>query len=45
MVQDILGFAKLMMRRIWGALTFAKSPSLQRRPQLAGRRGYGDGGE
>jgi len=44
MAQNILGLAKSIMRMVWGALTPAPAPAVQPRPQLNGRRGYGDDG-
>jgi hypothetical protein len=40
MTQDILSLAKSVIRKVWSALTPA--PAVQPRPQLNGRRGYGD---
>jgi hypothetical protein len=42
MAQDILSLAKSIMHKIWGALMPAPAPAVQPRPQLNGRRGYGD---
>lgn len=42
MAQNILSLAKSIMRKVWGALTPAPVPAVQPRPQLNGRRGYGD---
>ncbi|UVF22359.1 hypothetical protein HPT29_027155 (plasmid) [Microvirga terrae] len=42
MAQNILSSAKAIMRKILGALTSAPAPAVQPRPQLNGRRGYGD---
>jgi hypothetical protein len=42
MAQNVLGLAKSIMRMVWGALTPALAPAVQPRPQLNGRRGYGD---
>jgi hypothetical protein len=42
MAQNILDLATSIMRKVWGALTPAPAPTLQPRPQLHGRRGYGD---
>jgi hypothetical protein len=42
MAQNILSLATSIMRKIWGALTPAPVLAVQPRPQLNGRRGYGD---
>jgi len=42
MAQNVLSLAKSIIRKIWGALTPAPAPAAQPRPQLNGRRGYGD---
>lgn len=42
MTQNILSLAKSIMRKVWGALTPAPDSAVQPRPQLNGRRGYGD---
>jgi hypothetical protein len=42
MAQDVLGLTKLMVRKIWSALMLVPAPAVQARPQLNGRRGYGD---
>ncbi len=42
MAQDIFNLLKTLARKVRGALTLAPAPAP--RPQLAGRRGYGDGG-
>ena len=42
MAQNILSLATSIMRKVWGALTPAAVPAVQPRPQLNGRRGYGD---
>ena len=42
MAQNILSLATSIMRKIWGALTSDPAPAVQPRPQLDGRRGYGD---
>ncbi len=44
MAQDILSLTKRLVRKAWEALTRIRPASLQQRPQLDGRRGYGDGG-
>ena len=43
MAQNILNLAKAMVRRAWAAWTLAPAPPMPQRPQLDGRRGYGDG--
>jgi hypothetical protein len=43
MINDIIGFAKGLVRRVW-ALTVGTPAAPPERPQLNGRRGYGDGG-
>lgn len=42
MTQNILSFAKSIIRKIWVAWAPAPAPAVQPRPQLNGRRGYGD---
>ena len=42
MAQDIFDLLRTLVRKVRGALTLAPAPAP--RPQLAGRRGYGDGG-
>jgi hypothetical protein len=42
MAQNILSLATSIMRKIWGALTSDPAPAVPLRPQLDGRRGYGD---
>jgi hypothetical protein len=42
MAQNIISLARSIMRKIWAALTPAPVPAVQPRPQLNGRRGYGD---
>jgi hypothetical protein len=42
MTQDIINLSKMWARKAWAALTHTPPP-LPPRPQLAGRRGYGDG--
>jgi hypothetical protein len=42
MAQNILSLATSILRKVWGALTPAPVPAVQPRPQLNGRRGYGD---
>jgi hypothetical protein len=42
MAQDTFNLLKTLVRKVRGALTLAPAPAP--RPQLAGRRGYGDGG-
>jgi hypothetical protein len=42
MAQNILSLATSIMRKVWGALTAVPVPDVQPRPQLNGRRGYGD---
>jgi hypothetical protein len=42
MAQNILSLATSIMRKVWGALTPAAVPAVQPRPQINGRRGYGD---
>jgi hypothetical protein len=44
MAQDILSLTKRLVRKAREALTLIRPASLQQRPQLDGRRGYGDGG-
>jgi hypothetical protein len=44
MTWDILSLAKAIVQKAREALTLAPAPSLPQRPQLNGRRGYGDGG-
>lgn len=41
MVHDIMRGAKHLVERAWLALTLAPAPTKQR-PQLDGRRGYGE---
>ena len=43
MAQNILSLAKSIIRKIWGAVVPVPTPAVQPRPQLNGRRGYGDG--
>jgi hypothetical protein len=45
MTQDILNLLKAKVRKVWAAWTLAPAPSLPQRPQLDGRRGYGDGAD
>jgi hypothetical protein len=42
MVQNILNLVETIMRKIWRTLTTDPAPAVQPRPQLNGRRGYGD---
>lgn len=42
MAQGVLGLAKSIMLKVWDALTPAPAPAVKPRPQLNGRRGYGD---
>lgn len=42
MIQDILSLTKSIIRKFWGALAPAPAPVVKPRPQLNGRRGYGD---
>ena len=42
MAHNILSLATSIMRKVWSALTLAPVPAVQPRPQLNGRRGYGD---
>jgi hypothetical protein len=44
MAQDILSLTKTLLRKAMEALTLTPAPSRPQRPQLDGRRGYGDGG-
>jgi hypothetical protein len=42
MTQDVLSLAKSIIRKVWGALMSDPAPAVPLRPQLDGRRGYGD---
>jgi hypothetical protein len=42
MAQDIIRLARSILHKIWEALAAAPAPAVQPRPQLNGRRGYGD---
>jgi hypothetical protein len=42
MAQDILRLARSILNKVWEALAPAPAPAVQPRPQLNGRRGYGD---
>jgi hypothetical protein len=39
-----LDLAKALVRKAWGAFTPLSTPAPKRRPQLAGRNGYGGQG-
>jgi hypothetical protein len=42
MAQNILRLARSILNKVWEALALAPAPAVQPRPQLNGRRGYGD---
>ena len=43
MAHDTIRLVQEFVRKAWAALMPATAPAQPRRPQLAGRRGYGDG--